>query len=129
MHASLRRTAAIAAITLSTIAPTTVSAQKMVASTWMPPTHEISVTMMEWAKEVERATDGRVSFQLLPKPGASPQGTYDAIRNGVIDLSYTVHGYMPGRFVLTQMAELPFLGDSSEAVSVAYQRIHEKYLA
>lgn len=129
MFARFHRVATLAAIAFSALSPTTASAQKMAASTWMPATHEVSVTMMEWAKEVERATEGRVSFQLLPKPGASPQGTYDAIRNGVIDLSYTVHGYMPGRFVLTQMAELPFLGDSAEAVSVAYQRIHDKYFA
>jgi len=129
MLALFRRTTLLAAISLSVLAPGIASAQKMTASTWMPVTHEISVTMMEWAKEVERATEGRVSFQLLPKPAASPQGTYDAVRNGVTDLGYTVHGYMPGRFVLTQMAEFPFLGDSAEAVSVAYQKIHDKHFA
>ncbi len=128
MPTPFRRAAtALAAIAFTAIVPATACAQKLAASTWMPMSHEITRTMMEWAGEVERATDGRVSFALLPKAGASPQGTYDAIRNGVIDLSFTVHGYTPGRFTLTQIAELPFLGDSSEAVSVAYQRIHEKH--
>jgi TRAP-type C4-dicarboxylate transport system substrate-binding protein len=45
------------------------------------------------------------------------------------DLSYTVQGYTPGRFVTTQMAEVPFLGNSSEAVSVAFQRMYAKYPA
>ncbi|MCL4747494.1 MAG: ABC transporter substrate-binding protein, partial [Burkholderiaceae bacterium] len=40
-----------------------------------------------------------------------------------------VHGYTPGRYLLTQLAELPLGGDSAEATSVAYQRIHDKYLA
>ena len=129
MLSTLRRAASLAALTLAAIAPGSALAQKMAASTWMPVSHEISREMMKWAEDVGRATDGRVSFQLLPKPGSSPQGTLDAIRTGVIDLSLTVHGYTPGRFALTQVAELPFLGDSAETVSVAYQRIHEKYFA
>jgi TRAP-type C4-dicarboxylate transport system substrate-binding protein len=31
--------------------------------------------------------------------------------------------------VVTQLVELPFLGDDSEALSVAYWRVHQKYLA
>lgn len=117
------------AFSLAACMPVAANAQKMLASTWMPQTHEISRTMMDWAKEVERATDGRVTFQLLPKPASTPPGSFDAVRNGVADLSFTVHGYTPGRFVLTQVAELPFLGDSAEAVSVAYQKIYEKHFA
>ncbi len=117
------------AFSLAACMPVAANAQKMLASTWMPQTHEISRTMMDWAKEVERATDGRVTFQLLPKPASTPQGSFDAVRNGVADLSFTVHGYTPGRFVLTQVAELPLLGDSAEAVSVAYQKIYEKHFA
>jgi len=35
-------------------------------------------------------------------------------KNGLADVSFTVHGYTPGRFVYTQMAEFPFLGDIPE---------------
>ena len=45
------------------------------------------------------------------------------------DISYTVDGYTPGRFINTQVAEFPFLGDSATATSVAYQRIYDKYFA
>ncbi len=38
-------------------------------------------------------------------------------------------GIPPGRYVFTQIAELPFLGDSAESMSVAYQRIHERHFA
>jgi TRAP-type C4-dicarboxylate transport system substrate-binding protein len=54
-------------------------------------------------------------------------GTYDAIRNGLADVSFTVHGYTPGRFVLTQMVEFPFMGDRAEPLSVAFNRIASKY--
>jgi TRAP-type transport system periplasmic protein len=40
-----------------------------------------------------------------------------------------VDGYTPGRFVFTEIAEFPFLGDSSTATTVAYQRIYDKYFA
>ena len=66
---------------------------------------------------------------ILPRAVAAPPGTFDAVRNGLADVSYTVHGYTPGRFVTTQMAEMPFLGNSAEATSVAFQRIYAKYPA
>ena len=60
---------------------------------------------------------------------AAPPGTFDAVRNGLADLSFTVQGYTPGRFVTTQMAEVPFLGNSAESTSVAFQRMYAKYPA
>ena len=57
---------------------------------------------------------------------AAPPATFDAVRNGLADISYTVHGYTPGRFVTTQVAEMPFLGNNSEPVSVAFQRLYAK---
>jgi TRAP-type C4-dicarboxylate transport system substrate-binding protein len=58
---------------------------------------------------------------------SAPPGTLDAVKNGLADVSFTVQGYTPGRFVLTKMAEFPFLGDSSETISVAFQRVASKY--
>jgi TRAP-type C4-dicarboxylate transport system substrate-binding protein len=83
----------------------------------------------QWCEEVTKATANRVKCNLLAKPVAPPPGTFDAIRDGLADVSFSVHGYTPGRYKLTEMAELPFLGDSAEATSVAYQKIYEKHLA
>ena len=99
-------------------------------SSWLPPSHIITKDMMMgWAKEVEAATQGRVKFNLLPKAVASPPGTFDAVRDGLTDVSLSVHGYTPGRFPMTKMAEFPFLGDSAEAISVAYYRTYMKHMA
>ncbi len=77
-----------------------------------------------------RAEGGRQGSLQYPAAGGDrPPGTFDAVRNGLADLSYTVQGYTPGRFVTTQMAEVPFLGNSSETVSVAFQRAYGKYPA
>jgi hypothetical protein len=63
----------------------------------------------------------------LPRGVTAAPGTYDAVKNGLADISFTVHGYTPGRFVYTQMAEMPFLGNTSEPLSIAYSRIAAKY--
>jgi TRAP-type C4-dicarboxylate transport system substrate-binding protein len=101
----------------------------LIVSSWVPPTHALSRTVAEWCDAVTQATAGRVTCKILPKAVASPPATFDSIRDGLADVSYGVHGYTPGRYVLTQVAELPFSGDSAEATSVAYQRIFAKYLA
>ena len=90
---------------------------------WLPPTHMLSETQKEWCAMLEKKTAGKVKCNILPRAVAAPPGTFDAVRNGLADLSFTVQGYTPGRFVTTQMAEVPFLGNSSEPVSVAFQRM------
>jgi len=99
-------------------------------SSWLPPSHIITKDMMMgWAKQVESATQGRVKVRLLPKAVTSPPGTFDAVRDGLADVSLSVHGYTPGRFPMTKMAEFPFIGDSAEAISVAYWRTYMKHMA
>lgn len=98
-------------------------------STFVPLAHPINKTIfLPWCDEVAAATSKRVSCRVLPKAVTAPPGTFDAVRDGLADISYTVHGYTPGRFFLTKVVEMPFLGDKAEHVSLAYQRIHEKYL-
>jgi len=96
-------------------------------STWVPPTHHLSIWQANWAAEVEKATGGRVKFQGLPKAPAAPPGTFDAVRDDLVDLSYVTASYTPARHLLPLMAELPGMADTAEVNSVAYSRIHWKY--
>lgn len=98
-------------------------------SSWVPPSHLLTRAQSDWCNEVSKAVAGRIKCNLLPKPVTPAPGTFDAVRDGLVDMSFSVHGYTPGRYVMGKMAELPFLGDSSVATSVAYQRIYEKHLA
>ncbi len=98
-------------------------------SSWVPPTHTLTESQKEWCAMLEQKAAGKIKCNVLPRAVSAPPGTFDAVRNGLADLSFTVHGYTPGRFVTTQMAEVPFLGDSSEASSVAFQRMYAKYPA
>ena len=99
----------------------------LTTSSWVPPTHALSVAQKEWCDLVEKNAAGRVKCNILPRAVANPPSTYDAVKNGLADVSFTVHGYTPGRFVLTQMAEFPFLGDKAEPLSVAFNRVAMKH--
>lgn len=100
------------------------------ANTWVPPSHHmVSEIMMRFCADAETATQGRVKCNLLPKAVVGPPQTFDAVRDGLADISFIVPGYTPGRFVLTDAIEFPFQGETSEATSVAYQRVHDKMLA
>lgn len=102
----------------------------LTVSSWVPLSHAIVADMVvPWGNEVEKATDGRVKLRVLPKAVATAPQHLDAIANGVADVGFITHGLTPGRFVATKVAEFPFLGDTAEAVAVAYQRIHDRRLA
>jgi TRAP-type C4-dicarboxylate transport system substrate-binding protein len=98
----------------------------LAVSSWVPPNHTLTETQKEWCGMLEQKTANKIKCNYLPRAVSAPPGTFDAVRNGLADLSFAVQGYTPGRFVTTQIAEFPFLGDSSEATSVAFQRVYAK---
>ena len=100
------------------------------ASSWLPPTHALTAAMLvPLCQDMEKVTSGRVKCNLLPKHPVAPPQTWDAVRDGVLDLSFGTHGYVPGRFTLAEAMEFPFMGNTAVANSVAYQRIFERMLA
>ncbi|MCE2917343.1 MAG: TRAP transporter substrate-binding protein [Rubrivivax sp.] len=119
---SLAAVASVAALGV----PTAQAQVVLTASSWLAPTHTLSETQKEWCALLEQRTAGKARCNILPRAVAAPPATFDAVRNGLADLSFTVHGYTPGRFTITQMAEVPFLGDSAEASSVAFQRMLQR---
>lgn len=104
-----------------------VSAQTVLTvSTWVPPTHTLSTAQKEWCDLLEKNTTGKMKCNILPRSVTAAPGTYDAVKNGLADVSFTVHGYTPGRFVFTQMSEFPFLGNTSEPISAAFNKVAMK---
>ena len=100
------------------------------ASSWVPPAHPLTANMLvPLCDDIAKVTSGRVKCNVLPKPPVAAPQTFDGVANGLMDLSFTTHGYTPGRFALTEAPEFPFMGDTAEVTAVAYQRIHERMLA
>ncbi len=125
------KTFALSALTAAALfSAGSVSAQTVfTVSSWLPPTHTLSTVQKNWCDLLEKESANRMKCNILPKGVVAAPGTFDAVRDGLADISYTVDGYTPGRFINTQVAEFPFLGDSAVATSVAYQRIYSKYFA
>ena len=97
-------------------------------SSFVPQQHLITRSMTTWAQEIEKASNGRIKHSLLPKAVVAGPGTFDAVQEGLADVSFVVHGYTPGRFVLTKVTEFPLLGTQAEVISAAYARVYEKHL-
>jgi TRAP-type C4-dicarboxylate transport system substrate-binding protein len=110
------------------LAPLASAQTTLTMSSWVPPSHHLtSVVLKGWAEQAEKATQGRVKFNMLPKAPAAPPGTFDAVKDGLVDVSYVTASYTPARHVLPLLAELPGAGGTAEINSVAFSRIHWKY--
>ncbi|MDD9856672.1 MAG: TRAP transporter substrate-binding protein [Gammaproteobacteria bacterium] len=107
----------------------TVFAVDMTVGTWLNPKHpQNAVVLKTWGEWIDIATEGRVQLQLKYHQG-HPKGVFGDVEDGNYDAGWSFHGYLPGKFKLTRMAELPLLGAEAEAASLAYWRVHRKYLA
>ena len=103
-------------------------AEDMVVGSWLPPSHPMNrVVLPTWGRWIEEATEGRVMLRIEYHAG-HPKDIFDNVEDGAYDAGWSFHGYIPGRFKLTKIAELPRLNASAEAASVAHWRINERYL-
>lgn len=101
----------------------------MHVASWLPPSHlQNSLVWPTYGRWIEEATEGRVKIKLEYGFG-HPKSMFELVEDGVVDASWSFHGYVPGRFKLTSIVELPMLGVDAEAASVSYWRVHQKYLA
>ena len=118
------------AVTLGMSLSTSVMAETVLrVGSWLPPTHaQNAVVWPTWAKWVEEATEGRVKVEMEYGLG-HPKTMFELVEDGAVDASFSYHGYVPGRFKLTQGVEQPLMGASAEAASVAHWRVHNKYFA
>jgi len=117
-----------AALALIAGAPAASAQTVLTMSSWVPPTHSLTRdVLVAWSQQVEKATNGRVKFEMLPKHPSAPPGTFDAVRDGLVDVSFVTASYTPARHPLPLMAELPGAGATAEINSIAFSRIHWKY--
>jgi TRAP-type transport system periplasmic protein len=123
------RSLALAALVLVLSAlPALAQTTTLTMSSWVSPQHHITAVVLQgWANEAEKVTNGRVKFTMLPKHPSAPPGTFDAVRDGLVDLSFVTASYTPARHVLPLLPELPGSGETALANSVAYSRIYWKH--
>ena len=91
-----------------------------------------SKMLVPWAKKIEQASNGRVKIDIYPAMslGGKPPQLIRQVRDGVVDLVWTVNGYTPGLFPRTEVFELPFIHTNNPAATnLAMREMFEADLA
>jgi len=104
------------------------AASTLLVNSFLPPGHPINTKLLKpWAKDVYKATEGRVRIHIAPQSLAAPAAQMDAVVNGVADAAYMFNGFLTSTVKLGQIAQLPFMVDSSKGSAVALWRTYDKY--
>ncbi|MBY6198146.1 TRAP transporter substrate-binding protein [Vibrio hangzhouensis] len=126
---SLIQSLAIASVATFASFNSWAESKELRVGTWLSPNHTMNADVIPtWGKWIEQATDGRVTVKIEYNMG-HPKSLVDLVEDGAVDAAWTFHGYIPGRFQLPQMVELPGVKAGAEAVSVAHWRINQEYFA
>jgi TRAP-type transport system periplasmic protein len=121
--------ATVVSMALAISAASALAQTTLTMSIWVPRSHPlVKDVLLPMTEDIAKATDGRVKVNVLPAPLGPPPAHFDLVANGVVDLAQGNQVYTPGRFKTADIAEMPFLGNTSEAISVAYWHTFQKML-
>lgn len=77
--------------------------------------------LLPWCEALQSQSNNRLQCRIFPAMqlgGTVPQ-LIDQVEDGVVDVIWTLPGFSPGRFPLTEVFELPFMIHDAEAASDA----------
>ena len=81
-----------------------------------------------WSKEIEKRSNGRLKIKIYPSGVLVKfRNSYDAVVNGIADISWGAHGWTAGRFPLISVMELPFMTSDTFAASRALNELITKF--
>jgi len=77
--------------------------------------------LVPWARKVERESGGRLSIEVHSSMalGGRPPQLINQVRDGVVDIVWTLAGYTPGRFPRLEVFELPFMNSDPVVMNLA----------
>jgi TRAP-type transport system periplasmic protein len=104
--------AACASLLLASAASGTRAAEaiEIKVSHYLPPQHTINKELTRWAEELGTKSQGRLKVSVFPSGQMGPiNRQFDLARTGVADAAFLLHGALPGRFPLTELAQLPYV--------------------
>ncbi len=123
--------AAAAAAVLAVVGPTQAADVTLRMHSFLPPIANPPKTfLIPWAKKVEEASKGRIKVQPFwaMQLGGKPPTLVDQVKDGVVDIIWTLPGYTPGRFPKSEVFELPFIHKDALSTTLAMQDFQEKHL-
>jgi len=90
---------------------------KLTYSIFFPPTHAQAIAAMDFAKEIEKRTNGKVQITAFPGGTLTKAPmVYDGVVKGISDLGNSCFAYTRGRFPVMEVVDLP-MGYASGAVA------------
>src|SRR5215471_16727471 len=104
-------------------------------SHFVPPNHTFHKWAVAWGEQLATASGGRLKVTIYPNGqlAGPPNRQFDAARNGIADIAFTLHGATPGRYPITELANLPFswpkAGSNPAVTSRRLAELAGKYLA
>ncbi|HOW84283.1 MAG TPA: TRAP transporter substrate-binding protein, partial [Spirochaetota bacterium] len=77
-------------------------------SIFFPPTHGQCKAGMDWAKEIEKRTDGAVRINVFPGGTLTKaEECFDGVVKGISDMGMSCFAYTRGRFPVMEAVDLP----------------------
>ena len=120
---TLLKTGAAAALAAPALSGFAQQAVTLKFHTFMSPQSNVWLSMHKpWMDKVEKESGGRIKFEGYPamQLGGTPVQLYDQVKDGVVDVVWTLPGNTAGRFPRIEVFELPFMMNNAEATSKAY---------
>jgi TRAP-type C4-dicarboxylate transport system substrate-binding protein len=82
-----------------------------------------------WCEKIAKESNNRLKCQIYPamQLGGTPPQLFDQAKDGVADIVWTVPTYQAGRFVKSEVFELPFMTKTAEGSSRAFWEYLQRY--
>lgn len=95
-----------------------------------PPANPYKTFLKPWADKVAKESGGKLKVQLYPSMqlGGKPPQLLDQVKDGIVDIVWTLPGYTAGRFPKLEVFELPFVHKDPVSSTLALQDFQEKHL-
>ena len=95
-----------------------------------PPANPVKTFLKPWIEKVAKASKGTLKVQYYPSMqlGGKPPQLADQVKDGVVDMIYTLPGYTAGRFPKLEVFELPFVHKNALSTTLAIQDYQAKHL-
>jgi TRAP-type C4-dicarboxylate transport system substrate-binding protein len=115
-------------ITVLWCAPGYTKTIELTYSIFFPATHAHTLLATEWAKEIEKRTNGAVKITMFPGATLTPADQcYDGVVKGISDIGMSVLSYTRGRFPLSEVIDLPLGYKSGMQATKLCNAFYEKF--
>jgi TRAP-type transport system periplasmic protein len=99
--------------------------------TFLPPVaNPVKHFLIPWAEKVGKESDGRIKVQVYPSMqlGGKAEQLLTQVRDGVVDVVWTLPGFTPGVMPKLEIFELPFLHRNTHSTVMALQEYVPMYM-